>query len=304
MNHIRKTLLAAAAASLLLLAGCSSGDSGDSTEGANNADAELNSLLPQAIKDKGKLVIATDAQYPPCESMDGDKMVGFEPDLWNAMAEKLGIKVEVVNTGFDGLIPGVAAGRYDIAMECIDDTPEREKQVSFVNYVYSVDAVMFRTEDKGKINEDALSLCGLTASVPRGTTFVDQVRDVMSPHCVDNGKPAIEVNEFPSSNAALLAVYSGRADFQIVNLASGRYIAETAPEPVTVIKTDKSAKYYSGIVIGKDNTQLQKAMLAALEAIIEDGQYDKIMAKWDLSEMSIEKPGINLATSDPLPDQQ
>lgn len=277
------------------------GSSASST--STNSPASAASLLPPKIKSAGSVTIATDASYPPCEYFPtpGAAMVGFEPDLWNAMAAKLGIKVNAVNTTFDGLIPGVQSGRYPIAMECISDSAEREKQVSFVDFIYDTEGVYTTAKKASEITNDPLSLCGKTAAAQTGLDFVGFITKILTPHCLKNGKPAIKLALFPSEAATLLALYSGRVDFVLDDLAALAYLQRRAPQPV-VLRTDALLpKLYLGIVINKSDTKLQQAMLAALKAIQADGQYAAALKKWKVSSLALKTPGINLATSNPLP---
>ena len=95
-------------------------------------------LLPQKYRDAGVINLVTDAKYPPFQYIDdAGKMVGFEVDLWDAIAERLNVKVEVTSVAFDSMIPGVQSGRWDISMEGITDNAERQAVVRFVDYGYT-----------------------------------------------------------------------------------------------------------------------------------------------------------------------
>lgn len=260
-------------------------------------------LLPPDIQKSKSLVMATDAAYPPCEYFPapGKPMVGFEPDLWNAMARKLGIKIKPVNTNFNGLIPGVQSGRYPAAMECISDSAAREKQVTFIDAFFGVVAVYTTAKHAAQVTSNPFSLCGLTVALQTGTDFAGMVKDTLSPHCTKIGKPAIKTLQFPAQSAVLLALYSGRADFIISDLAAAAYLKKKAPQPVVLRTNRLLPKLYLGIVVNKNNVKLQQAFLAAMKAIQADGEYDKIMAKWGVSQTAFHHPGINLATKKPLP---
>ncbi|WP_213992438.1 ABC transporter substrate-binding protein [Sodalis sp. dw_96] len=270
---------------------------------ASKANKSLHDQLPQSIRESGVITIATDAHYPPCQSFASDNktIVGYEPDLWNAISQKLGISYKVDSIAFDGLIPGVQSSRYDIASECISDNLEREKKVNFVVDAYATGAVYTLQENK-TITSDPKSVCGMTVGIQQGFDFTKVVNDVMTPHCVAAGLPKITVNEYPSGEAVLLALYSGRVDFVLNNLAAVESIKAVAPRPIRIETNPLLPKYYNGMVVGKDNMALAKVLLAALQEVKADGSYAKIMAKWSISPLAIEEPGINLAASKPLPD--
>ena len=92
--------------------------------------------VPSAIKSKGTLTVAADATYAPNEFIGGNgkTVEGMDPDLAQALAGVMGLKVKVVNASFDGIIPGLASGKYDLGMSSFTDTKERQKTVDFVTY--------------------------------------------------------------------------------------------------------------------------------------------------------------------------
>ena len=266
-------------------------------------DPALKAMLPQKIQDSGVINLATDAHYPPCEifAEDNKTMIGYEPDTWNAIAKKLGVTIEPVSTAFDGLLPGVVSGRYDVAMECMSDNAKREEQVIFVNNAYAITAV-FTLETNTSITEDPDTLCGLTIAIPKGFDVAGIVDSKLNPHCEKSGLAAIKVNEYPSSDATLLALYAGRVDFVITDYAAIDEMKKSAPKPIRVVSDPLLPKLYLGMIVNKDNKQLADALLAGLKAIHDDGSYDKIMDNWGLSDLKLEDPGINLFSSRPLPE--
>ncbi len=268
-------------------------------------DEKLAAMLPDAVKKAGVLKLATDAHYPPCESFaeDGKTMVGFEPDLWNAIGQLFGIPVDAVSIEFAGLIPGVEAGRYDVAMECISDSAEREKKVTFVNYAYGMMAI-YTMADNDAITDDPLSLCGKSTAVQLGTDFATTVQDYLSKRCEKAGKPPIKMGEMSSAAATLLALYAGRIDFALNNAASLGDLQAKAPKPIKAVSNELMPKKYLGIVTKQDNAELQKALEAALVTLVANGTYDKVMDKWSLDLMKLKEPGINLGTTKPIAPPQ
>lgn len=259
-------------------------------------DPALHALLPKAIQDSGVIKLATDAHYPPCESFAEDNvtMIGWEPDLWEALGKKLGVKFEASSIDFDGLIPGVQSGRFDTAMECISDTPEREKQVSFVDLSISVNGIF--TLEGSPVTNDPLSFCGLKTAAQKGTTFGQSVDDVLNPYCLKNNKPAIVKSEFPTADATLLALFSGRVDFLVNDASSAAEIKKRSSRPLKLFTPDILPRKIDGFVVKPDNKELANALLAGVKALIADGAYDKIMDKWDLAVLKVKEPGINLGS--------
>lgn len=264
-------------------------------------DQSLHDLLPAKVKSAGKIAIVTDAHYPPCQyfATDNKTIIGYEPDLWKAITEKLGITYSVESIDFAGLIPGVEGGRYDMAAECISDNAKRQERVTFVDDAYATGAV-FTLDTNKAITSDADTLCGLTVGIQQGFDFVNVVNDAMTPHCTAKGLKPVTVNEYPSGDAVLLALYSKRVDFVLNDIAATEEIKKRAPQAIRVVENQYLPKYYNGMVVKKDNKELADALLAALKAVHAEGAYDKIMAKWDISLLALKEPGINLATSKPL----
>ncbi len=287
---------------LLLCAGLALGSMVYAADGTPIAmDKTLHDMLPEKIKNHGYINLVTDAHYPPCEvfAEDNKTMVGFEPDLWDALGKVLGVAVKPVSIDFDGLIPGVKSGRYDMAMECISDSLEREKQVTFVNYAYATNEVYTLAGNKSIVS-DPLSLCGLKVGVQSGTDFQHAVTEIFSPNCVKNGKPAINITTLPSADAVLLALYSGRIDFVLNDAAAAAAIKKAAPRPIRTVAMPLMPRYYLGIVVKPDNQQLAQSLLGALKVLYGNGEYARIMKKWDLEPVKLESPGINLFTTRPM----
>ena len=268
----------------------------DAITASVKTDPALHAMLPKSIQESGIIKLATDAHYPPCESFAEDNvtMIGWEPDLWDALAKKLGVKVKPESINFDGLIPGVQSGRYDMAMECISDTLEREKQVTFVDLSISINGI-FALEGS-PVTDDPLSLCGLKSGAQKGTTFVQSVTDLLSPLCVKNGKPPIAASEFASADATILALLSRRVDFLVNDASAAAYIKKQSSKPVKLLVPDVLPKLIGGPVVKKDNKELADALLAGTKALMDEGVYDRIMDKWDLAPLKLKTPGINLVS--------
>src|SRR6478609_9416580 len=164
-------IAAVAAVAALALTGCvdnSTPTSGSSSSAGSDVkkDDTLAGQLPQKIKDAGKLVVGMDNTYPPNEFKDDNgQPVGWEVDLTNAIAAKLGVKASFAIAKFDNIIPSITGGKDDFGMSSFTDTTEREQQVDFVNY-YS--AGILWASQKGK-TIDPDNACGLKVAVKSTT---------------------------------------------------------------------------------------------------------------------------------------
>ena len=144
---MRRSVLAAglALACMPVIAACGSSSSSSSSSASGSAtsstpavaaDPAVAKLVPAAVKSKGTLTVASDASYAPNEffAPDGHTIIGMDADLSKALAGVMGLKANLVNATFDGIIPGLAAKKYDLGMSSFTDTKEREKTVDFVTY--------------------------------------------------------------------------------------------------------------------------------------------------------------------------
>ena len=131
-------------------------------------------LVPSAVKSKGTLTVASDASYAPNEFVgtDGHTVMGMDADLMNAIGSLMGLKVSVQNQTFDSIIPGLAAGKYDVGASSFTDNKEREKTVDFIDYFTAGES--FYTKATGGTSISSLTdLCGKTVAVEKGTTEQD-----------------------------------------------------------------------------------------------------------------------------------
>jgi len=259
-------------------------------------------LLPDTVKHGGVIKLATDAHYPTCESFaaDGKTMVGFEPDLWNAMAQVLGVRIAPVSIDFDGLIPGIAGGRYDTAIECIDDSAEREKEVTFVDYSYGTGSAVYYLQTNSRIKGgDTLSLCGLSTASQVGNDVIAALHDV-SAFCEKHGKPKLKIAEVPQEAAVIIGMYAGRYDFALSDAVAFEELKKNSPKPLETFPYTLRPKTYMGFVLKKDDTALADALTASLKVVVAKGVYDKIWDRWEIPQAKLEDPGINLATRRPV----
>lgn len=262
---------------------------------------EIHDRLPADILEKGSISIATDANYPPCSwFLEDGTMVGFEVDIWNALAQTMGVTAEPTSIDFGGILPGIAAGRYDMGQSCFSDRPEREEVVDFVNHVFTYGNSYFYLADNSAITPgDFLSLCGLRTAGQSGTDFLIRLAE-FSDYCVENGKAPIEIGEFPQQVSVLLALFSGRIDFTISEASAVEQIRANNAVEVGSIHDPLQQNVYLGIIVSKEKKELQLALNAALKAIAANGTYDQILDKWKIPHAKLPEFGFNMATTKPL----
>ncbi|HEU4977225.1 MAG TPA: ABC transporter substrate-binding protein [Baekduia sp.] len=300
----RVVVIACAIAALAVAAAGCGGDTGSSDSASSSSGSSSQSSgstpspgvnqqaadqVPADIKSKGTLTVAADASYAPNEffDKDGKTVIGMDADLADALASALGLKAKVVNATFDGIIPGLAAGKYDLGMSSFTDTKEREQTVDFVDYFSA--GTSFYVKAQGGPDVSGLSdLCGHTVAVEKGTTQQDDAQ-------AQAKKCKVTVSVFPDQNGANLALNSGRADVSMADSPVADYAVKQSNGQFKIVgKTYGTAPY--GIAVPK-GTDMTKAVQTALQGLMDDGTYKQILSKWGIESGAIDTAKINGAQS-------
>jgi polar amino acid transport system substrate-binding protein len=286
----------------VVVAGCgsskksstTSSTSATTTSTSTSSSSKLASEVPAKYKGK-TLKVAADASYAPNEFIgsNGKTVEGMDAELAQAIAGQLGLKADVVNATFDAIIPGIAAGKYDLGMSSFTDTKEREKTVDFVTY-FSAGTSFYVSGSGGPTVNSLADLCGKTVAVEKGTTQQTD-SEAQSKKCKSSGKPAVKVLTFNDQNGANLAIQSGRAQVGMADSPVAAYQVKKSGGQFKLSGQPYGTAPY-GIAIPK-NSGLDKPVLDAVKALIADGTYDKIMKKWGIQAGEIKNPTINGATS-------
>jgi polar amino acid transport system substrate-binding protein len=283
------------ALALLVLAGCGSSKSSSTSSSTSSSvpvttsNAAIAAQVPARIKAKGTLIVAAEAQYAPNEfiATDGHTVIGMDPDLTKAIAEVMGLKTQVVNATFEAIIPGLAAGRYDVGASSFTDTKERQKTVDFVTYLSVGQAFLSKANGGPSLNTLA-ELCGHTVSVEKGTVELEEA-EKQNKKCKAAGKP-IKLLIFPGQNDANLALSSGRSEIDYADSPIIAYQVRKLGVSVRSSPTFGAAPY--GFALPKGNG-MAKPVLEALKVLMANGTYAAILKKWELESAAINSPVIN-----------
>jgi polar amino acid transport system substrate-binding protein len=278
-------VLAGAIVLLLALAGSGCGGSSNkSSESTTTTTAGNGASItaPASISSAGKLVFCSDITYPPEESYKQGTTTpeGSDIDIGNYIAEKMGVKARFDNTGFDGIIAALLAKKCDAVISGMNDTPERRKQVAFVDYLKVGQSFMVKKGNPEHIT-GLDSLAGKSASVETGTTNKDFL-DAQSKRLTSQGKKAIKVVTFPKDTDAANALRTGRVDAYFGDAPVVAYYIEKTPDAFSLGGTPVNP-ISIGIAINKSNTELQSAVTKAIDMIYSDGTMDTILTRWKLA---------------------
>jgi polar amino acid transport system substrate-binding protein len=276
-----------AGAIVLLLAFAGSGCGGSSNKSSEStttttAGSGASITAPASIASAGKLVFCSDITYPPEESYKQGTTTpeGSDIDIGNYIADKMGVKARFDNTGFDGIIAALLAKKCDAVISGMNDTPERRKQVAFVDYLKVGQSFMVKKGNPENIT-GIDSLAGKSASVETGTTNKDFL-DAQSKRLTSQGKKAIKVVTFPKDTDAANALRTGRVDAYFGDAPVVAYYIEKTPDAFSLGGTPVNP-ISIGIAINKSNTELQSAVTKAIAMIYADGTMNTILTKWKLA---------------------
>ncbi|MEV4441306.1 ABC transporter substrate-binding protein [Streptomyces sp. NPDC049577] len=284
---------AIAVAGALLLTGC--GDQRNKTGNEagqtkpKGSEAPLFSMLPKKIQSAGVVKVGSDIAYPPVEFKKDGKVVGLDPDIADALGKQLGVRFEFNNGTFDTLLTGLRSKRYDIAMSAMTDTKDRQEGVDsktqkkvgegvdFVDYFTAGVSIYTKKGDtKGIQSWD--DLCDKKIAVQRGTVSDDMAK-AESDKCEKADKGKISIEAFDTDLEAQTRLKAGGVDAVSSDFPVAAYAVKTSGggnDFETVGDQVEAAPY--GMAVAKDNAQLRDAIKAALEAILKNGEYEKVTA--------------------------
>ncbi|MCZ4605987.1 ABC transporter substrate-binding protein [Streptomyces sp. Lzd4kr] len=295
-----------AVAGALILTGCGdqTNDSGSESNDTGSAStAPLADKLPQAIRDKGVIKVGSDIAYAPVEFKDDSgKTVGIDPDLAAAMGKQLGVTFQFENGTFDSLITGLRSKRYDIAMSAMTDTKDRQEGidsdtgkkvgegVDFVDY-FTAGVSIYTQKGKNTDIKTWSDLCGKKIVVQRGTVSEDLAK-AEAKKCT--GGKTITIEAFDNDQQAQTRLRAGGAAAGSSDFPVAAYAVKTSGggNDFQLVGEQVEAAPY-GIAVAKNNTQLRDALKAALDAVIANGEYEKVIKKWGVEDGAVQEAAIN-----------
>lgn len=230
----------------------------------------------------GTLTIGSDIAYAPVEFVDDNgENAGLDIDLANALGEALGVEVVFENATFDGLIPALLSGRYDILMSAMTHTSERDEEVDFIDYFNAGSGIIVPAGNPDGI-QGAADLCGKKVAVQEGTIQVDALEQ-QSATCDE----AIEILRFPTDPEAVQALIAGQADAEIADFPVAAYSASQSDGELEIVPNQIDPAPY-GIAMRPDSDELEDVLQQAFDQVKEDGTYDNILETWNLSAGALE----------------
>ena len=247
---MKKILTLALAALMTMLACASCGGSGDA------------------------LVMATNAEFPPYEYFEGDKIVGIDAEIAEAISAKIGAELTIEHVDFDSIIPGVQSGKYDFAMAGLTVTDERKEQVDFsTSYATGVQVIVVK---EGSAITSADDLFAEGASHKIGVQLATTGDLYTTWDLEDAGLATIE--RYNKGADAIMALTSDKVDCVVIDNEPAKVFVQNNPGLV-ILDTEYVTEDYA-IAVGKENTELMTKIETALTELIADGTVASIIAKY------------------------
>lgn len=238
------------------------------------------------IKEKGYIVIATSPDWPPFEYIDPDtgKIIGYEVDLMNSIAQKLGVTVQWKPMDFDSIIAAVKNNEVDLGVSGFSITPERYKEVIYTLYHDVTEAQLIMLKDKA----DKLGITGfkslsdlakynLVAGTGSGTTEEAELLDLVKKGVI----PSSHVKSYPDFGTALKELESGGIDALYSETPITTWWIST--EPVKLVVVYERAYWPVAFVANKNSKELVIKINSVLASMIAHGELDQIKAKWNVT---------------------
>lgn len=260
----------------------------------SNARDEREPTLPARIRKAGAITVGADIEFPPLEfyAEGSSTPEGFDVDLAKALARKLGVRAAFVNfSDLDGLLPALVAGRFDVVMSGIGDTPERRKLgVTFVDYLMAGASIVVPKRNPRAV-QSLDDLCGQVVAVQRDTEQDTQTVPDQSARCRVLGRAEVNVIALDSEAGALERLRDGRVAAVLVDSAVAGYLAKTGAEFDAIGPPSGGANY--GIAVANRDTDLRVALVDALVAVMADGTYRALVEKWGLTRAALDAAAVN-----------
>ena len=254
--------------------GSSAGTSGSGSSSSSSGSGSSSQTASYKTANAGKLTMATNAAFPPYEFIEGSDIVGIDAEICKAIADKLGLELQIDDMEFDSIIMAVKGGKADIGLAGMTVTPEREEEVKFTeSYATGVQAIIV-TEDSEITSVDDLFEEGAnyTIGVQRNTTG-----DLYTTWDLEDEGLAV-IDRYSKGADAVQALKTGKVDCVVIdNEPAKAFVAEV--DGLKILETEYVEEMYAG-AMSKDNAELYEAVNAALKELIADGTVQSIVDKY------------------------
>lgn len=242
----------------------------DTTAAESKDETSAEAAETEAAKEAagGKLVMATNAEFPPYEYHDGDAIVGIDAEIAKAIADELGMELEIEDIAFDSIIPEIVSGKADMGLAGMTVTEDRMQSVDFSDTYAKASQKIIVTEDSEIASPDDLK--GVIVGVQLGTTGDIYVSDLEA--------DGTTVERYSKGFEAVQALSQGKIDAVVIDGEPAKtFVAET--EGLKILEESFTDEEYA-IAVKKGNTELLEKINGALKTLKDNGTLDEIVAKY------------------------
>jgi polar amino acid transport system substrate-binding protein len=248
--------------------------------------------VPTTLIRPGVITFLSSTDYPPQESIDNGKPVGFDIDMAQALAAKIGLAAQIKSTPFEVLIPSLLAKQGDAIISAMTVTPDRQKRVAFVGYFQAGESIVVRKGNPENI-AGLRDLCGKRAAAEVATTEAQTLTGANGDVC--KATP-INIQFTTTDTEALKLVQAGSVDAAIDASPVAAYFVEQAPDAYQVAAPPIQSTA-QGIAVNPSNAELLKALQQAMVGLMLDGTYHTLLMKWNLLDGEIPASQVILTPS-------
>lgn len=297
MNLKRGALAACILGSTVLaLTGCAQGgdaDGGGEQPAKVNTDAPLYDQLPDRIKDAGKIVNAGDLTYAPFEWLqeDGKTVKGIDVDIASALSEEIGVPFDWQDVKTEAALSGIQSKRYDLLLASMTYTDERAEVYDYVTYLKAASGFLTSPDRVGEFTK-LEDFCGAKIAGTRGTIQITQVEE-LSAQCVADGNAKIDIQMLDSDQAGILQIRQGSVDASVILGAVGSHAVSQSDGAVELVPGLTVGDSVYGIMLHKDDAELRDVLQTAMNTIIDNGTYGKILDEWGVGDLALDESLIN-----------
>lgn len=280
--------MAIAVALAMVVVGCSS-DSDDAKSPSTDSSGGTSTVAaPAGLVNAGKFTTCTDASFPPMESFEdgSDTPVGFDIDVINSLAKSWGVEPNVINTGFDGLLPGLSSGRCDAVWSGIYVTAERLEQFPAVAYLKTGSVALVQDGNPAGITsyED---MYGKTLAVQSGTSLLDEVANKIAADAKAAGEPEPKIQLYPNATDLIQQLLLGRVDAVFTADTEAAYRSVQNPGKFEVGYAFPE-KLQMGVYYDGSKTEIGEAIATGLQSLYDDGTLQSLAEKYELDPSNLE----------------
>lgn len=251
---------------------------------------EIAALVPKEIADTGKLIVGASTDYAPAEfrAEDLQTAIGYDVDLSKALGKVLGLEAEVQDAEFASILPAIGT-KFNVGISSFTIRPDRIEQANMIAYITAGSSYAVKKGNPEGFDPD--DVCGQAIAVQTGTYQEEEITN-FSTACTDGGKEAVEILSYPRQSDATTNVVGGKAVAFYADSPVASYASALTGDQLEVVGGIRDAAP-QGIVVNKADAELTEAMQKAMQHLMDDGTWGKILDSWGVEDAALSTAELN-----------